>query len=161
MKEWKRIKGFEHYQISNEGEVRNEDGKILKPFKTSSGYLQVHLFKDKKRTKKYIHRLVAESFVPNIRKLNEVNHLNGDKTDNCSWNLEWCTRKENLIHSCYTLKNHVKPVKCIETGLVYRSIKEAARATGIHHTSISMCCDGRQKKTHGTHWEFVKEGGIA
>lgn len=157
MKEWKNIKDFEHYQISNEGEVRNESGKILKPFMTNSGYLQVHLFKDKKRTKKYIHRMVAESFVPNIGNLKEVNHLDGNKHNNVADNLQWCTRHENLVHSCYVLNNHVKAVRCIETGVVYPSIMDAERNTGIKHTSISRCCDGRQKKTHGMHWEFVKE----
>jgi len=159
MRIWKDISDFEHYQISNKGEVRNLDGKILKPFKTNSGYLMVHLFKNKKRTKKYIHRLVAENFVTNNMNLKEVNHINGNKEDNLASNLEWCTRTENLIHSYYKLKNHIKPVKCIETGIVYSSINEASRATGFHHTSISMCCDGKQKKTHNTHWEFVEKGG--
>ncbi len=161
MKEWRRIKGFERYEVSNEGDVRNAEGNILKPFKTNSGYLQVQLYNGKARTKKYIHRMVAESFVLNDRNLKEVNHLNGNKKDNRACNLEWCTRSENLIHSCYELKGHVKSVRCIETGVVYPSIIEAERATGFYHSSISMCCDGRQKKTHGTHWEFVKEGEVA
>lgn len=160
MKEWKEIKGFENYKISNYGEVMNGEGKILKHFKTNSGYLQIHLFKDGKRHKKYIHRLVAEYFVIRPRSIlyNEVNHIDGNKKNNSANNLEWVTRSENLNHSYYVLENRVKPVRCIETGVVYPSIKDAARKTGFNHTAISMCCDGRQKKTHGTHWEFVKEG---
>lgn len=158
MREWKKIKGFESYQISNYGEVRNEKGAILKPFLAGSGYLQVHLFADGERVKRYIHRLVAEHFLDNPNGYKEVNHKDGNKGNCHSCNLEWCSRSENLNHSCYVLHNHVKPVRCIETGKTFPSIKEASRQTGIHHTSISMCCDGRQKKTHGTHWEFVKEG---
>lgn len=160
MKEWKEIKGFENYKISNDGEVMNGEGKKLKPFKTNSGYLQIHLFKDGKRYKKYIHRLVAEYFVIRPRSIlyNEVNHIDGNKKNNSANNLEWVTRSENLNHSYYALRNRVKAVKCIETDVVYPSINEASRKTGINHTAISMCCDGRQNKTHGTHWEFVKEG---
>ena len=158
MKEWKKINGFENYKISNDGEVMNGEGKFLKPFKTNSGYLQIHLFKDGKRHKEYIHRLVAEYFVIRPRSImfNEVNHIDGNKKNNSANNLEWVTRSENLNHSYYVLENRVKAVKCIETGVVYPSIKEASRQTGLNHTSISMCCDGRQKKTHGTHWEFAK-----
>lgn len=157
MKDWKEINGFENYKISNEGEVMNEEGKIMKPFKTNSGYLQIHLFNDGKRHKKYIHRLVAEYFVLRPRNpfFNEVNHIDGNKKNNSASNLEWCSRSENLNHSYYVLKNRTKSVKCIETGVVYPSINEASRQTGFNHTAISMCCNGRQKKTHGTHWLFV------
>lgn len=154
MTEWKIIRGFENYQVSSDGEVKNSEGKILKPFKAGSGYLQVHLFKDEKRHKKYVHRLVPEAFLLD-KAGNEVNHIDGDKHNNSVSNLEWCSRKHNLIHSYYVLKNHVKAVKCIETGIEFPSINEAARQTGFNHTSISMCCDGRQKKTHGLHWGYV------
>lgn len=155
MKEWKQIKGFEHYEISNYGEVRNCEGKILKASKAGAGYSKVNLWKDGEKKQKYIHRLVAEAFVPKPEKNVEVNHKDGDKNNNAVENLEWCSRSENLMHSCYVLEKHVKKVRCIETGVVYPSIKAAARHTGFHHTAISLCCDGRQKKTHGTHWEYA------
>lgn len=155
MTEWRKIKGFEHYSISNKGEVKNASGHTVKPFRTNGGYLQIHLFNDGERTKKYIHRLVAETFVKNPKKLPEVNHKDGDKMNNSVDNLEWCSRTSNLIHSYYVLKNHVKPVKCIETGIIYPSTHDAERATGCYHSTISMCCDGRQKKTHSLHWGWA------
>lgn len=155
MKEWKVVDGFNNYRISNHGEVMNEKGKILKPFIVGRGYECIHLFRDDTRTKKYIHRLVAEAFLEKDSMKNEVNHKDGNKTNNHVDNLEWCTKAENINHSYYTLKNRVKSVKCVETGIVYPSIKEAARQTGLKHTAISMCCDGRQKKTHGLHWGYA------
>ena len=155
MKEWKTIKGFEQYMVSNDGEVKSQNNIIMKPFVCGRGYLQVHLFVDGRRTKRYVHRLVAEAFCKKEPSANEVNHKDGNKQNNHADNLEWCTRSENLIHSYYALKNRVKPVICKETGVVYPSIKEAARVTGVHHTAISMCCDGRQQKTHGLHWGWA------
>lgn len=154
MKEWKAIKGFEQYMVSNDGEIKSQKGSILKPY-TVGGYSQVQLFKNGQRTKRYVHRLVAEAFCQKSESHNEVNHKDGNKQNNHAENLEWCTRTDNLLHSCYVLGNRVKPVVCAETGVVYPSIKEAARQTGIHHTSISMCCDGRQKKAHGLHWGYA------
>ena len=48
-----------------------------------------------------------------------------------------------------------KPVKCIETGVVYVNAREAERQTGISYKQISECARGRRKTTHGQHWEFV------
>lgn len=153
MKEWKEIQGFEHYKVSNSGEVMNQNGLVLKAFAVGE-YLQIHLFKNGQRTKRYVHRLVAEAFCQKDDSHNEVNHKDGNKQNNHADNLEWCSRTDNLNHSYYVLGNCVKPVACVETGVVYPSIKEAERQTGIHHTAISMCCDGRRKKTHGFHWGY-------
>ena len=155
MTEWKTIEGFENYQISNTGHVRNEDGRILKPFTSNSGYFQIHLFKDKTRFKKYIHRLVAEAFCTNECGDTDVNHKDGDRKNNSASNLEWCSKSENMNHSCYVLMKAVKPVKCVETGVVYPSIHEAARITGTRRTGISMCCDGRQKTANKLHWGYA------
>lgn len=155
MKEWKSIKGYERYSISNEGEVMNPQGEIMKPFFAGSGYLQVTLWDNSKRKKFYVHRLVAEAFIENICGCKEVNHKDGNKENNSALNLEWCTRAENLIHSCYTLQNHVKAVKCFDTGVVYSSIHEASRQTGISRNGISMCCDGRQQKAGRLHWGYA------
>lgn len=155
MKEWKKIKGHERYSISSEGEVMNPQGEIMKPFLAGAGYLQVSLWKDCKRKKFYIHRLVAEAFCENPYGYKEVNHKDGNKENNCIENLEWCTRAENLNHSYYTLQNHVKAVKCVDTGAVYPSIHEAARQTGAPRHGISMCCDGKQKKAGKLHWGYA------
>ncbi len=155
MKEWKRINGFEHYQISNEGEVMNSEGKVLKPFCVGAGYLQVALYRCGGKTKRYIHRLVAEAFCENQNLYKEVNHKDGDKHNNHADNLEWCSRTENLLHSYYTLNNHVKAVQCIETGIVYPSIKMAMRLTGTSKNGISLCCEGKQKKANKMHWRYA------
>ena len=93
---WKDIKGFDNYEVSTEGQVRNiTTGHILKPRDNGRGYLEVGLHTNKKRTHKYIHRLVAEAFIPNPNNKPEVNHIDEDKTNNSVNNLEWLTHKEN------------------------------------------------------------------
>ena len=119
MKEiWKDIKGYEGYQVSNLGRVRSLDridsnnhplnGVILKPYITNSGYLLVGLYKQQKRDRKLLHRLVAEAFIPNPENKPEIDHINTIKTDNTVFlnedgsidyektNLRWTTRKENI-----------------------------------------------------------------
>lgn len=113
MEVWKDIKDYEgYYQVSNLGnirsltrEVRNNlgtntvFGQKISPFMNQSGYLQVALSKEGNRERPYVHRLVAEAFISNPRNLSEVNHIDHNKL-NCSVeNLEWCTRKENMIAS--------------------------------------------------------------
>nr|DAU67687.1 MAG TPA: homing endonuclease [Caudoviricetes sp.] len=121
MKEiWKDIKGYEGlYQISNLGRVKSLIGfgghryikreKILKAWKCKTHdngdyYLYITLSKNKVHTKKSVHRLVAENFIENYNNLPEVNHKDGNKQNNCVFNLEWCTYKENQNHSWTILK---------------------------------------------------------
>ena len=65
---WKKIEGYD-YLISTEGRVKNKDGKILVGSKDTNGYIQSNLTKDKIRTKFRLHRLVAETFIPNFNNL--------------------------------------------------------------------------------------------
>ena len=108
LEEWKDIANYEGiYQISNMGNVRSLDrivhpnnqylqkGKILKPLDNGK-YLFVTLRKDGVKENKYIHRLVAEHFLPNPLFYNEVNHKDEDKHNNCISNLEWCTHSYNM-----------------------------------------------------------------
>lgn len=155
MKEWKVVKGFEKYHVNCKGEVLSPQGKILKPFIGGAGYLQVTLWNNCQKKKFYVHRLVADAFVDNPCGYKEINHKDGNKKNNSATNLEWCSRKENLLHSYYTLCNRVKAVKCLETGVVYPSIHEAARQTGVPRNGISMCCDGRQQKAGKLHWGYA------
>ena len=98
---WKRIKGFEtRYLISSAGNVRSlYRNKNLSIKINPDGYEFIHLSRGGRQTLRYIHRLVAEHFIENKYSLPEVNHVNGNKSCNESWNLQWCTRFQNIQHS--------------------------------------------------------------
>lgn len=102
--EFENIKGYNgDYKISKNGDIisykRCKKGILLKSYKNNSGYLYVTL-SNKGITKRYaVHRLVAETFIPNAYNKPTVNHLNGVKTDNRLNNLEWSTYHEQLKHS--------------------------------------------------------------
>ena len=109
---WKDIKGYEGtYQVSNLGKIKrltilNDNGyrkailqeKELKLFLGNTGYLMVNLYKDKKPSKKLVHRIVAETFINNINKVKYVNHIDSDKLNNNLSNLEWVSNMENNLH---------------------------------------------------------------
>lgn len=104
MKEiWKPVKGFEDiYAVSNRGNVKRIDGKYNKYIRSSKvgkGYLRVMLRRPGSRTQLYIHRIVAESFIPNPNDLPCVNHKDGNKQNNHVENLEWCTYSANSQHA--------------------------------------------------------------
>ena len=93
MEVFKDVKGYEgYYEISNLGRVRStsyKGVKILKPFITKKGYLNVIFCVKRKTEHKLIHRLVAEAFIPNVNNYSTVNHKDENKLNNCVENLEW------------------------------------------------------------------------
>ena len=100
---WKDIEGYEGlYEVSNLGRVRslwNGKIKILKPWISGTGYLQITLYKDNRRENIFVHKLVCEGFIPKDSDRNTVNHKNGVKTDNNINNLEWASYSENTKHA--------------------------------------------------------------
>ena len=105
MEEWKQIKDYSNYEISNTGVIKTTKNeftrkeKILKRKKSNNGYVRVGLWKNNKVSFKSVHRLVAIHFIPNPDNLPEVNHKDGDK-ENCNdWNLEWNTHEQNINHA--------------------------------------------------------------
>lgn len=153
------IKDFPNYRVDMVGNVYNQEGHILKPEMTNNGYLRVSLSNDSvKHKRKSVHRLVAETFIPNPDNLSQVNHLNEDKTDNSVDNLEWCDPLHNLNHSGVIDKASVAKftkVRRVNDGKIYDSVKEAANEMNLHHSNIVACCNGRRHTCGGVEWEYV------
>ena len=97
--EYRVIKGFESYEVSNIGKVRNtQTGRILKSWDNTDGYLILDLKINGKRKSAKIHRLVAEAFIPNIDNKECVDHIDRVRTNNNLNNLRWATKSENSIN---------------------------------------------------------------
>ncbi len=102
---WKTIAGFENYQISDKGRVKSLNyakrgfERILEPELMHDGYLRARLTKNGSKTRIHVHRLVDLHFIPNPTNLPNVNHINGDRSDNRVENLEWISTSKNQIES--------------------------------------------------------------
>lgn len=163
MEEWKQIDGYDNYEVSTWGNVRNvKTGKLLKQQENHNGYLRVNLYKNGKSKHFGVHRLVAIAFIPNPYNKPTVNHIDEDKYNNHADNLEWATMREQNVHGTRIersakaiAKALSKRVRCVETGEVFDSIKQAERETGIPHGNISKVCQGKIKTAGGMHWEYI------
>ncbi len=131
MKQWKDIKGYENlYQASTDGEIYSIISKrILKQFyrgsRPDNKYLVVELHKNKEGKTTSVHRIIAETFIPNPNNLPCVNHKDGNKYNNCVDNLEWCTYSENNYHACRTgLKNIPRGTKSKNSKLSYDEVAD-------------------------------------
>lgn len=145
---WKAIIGFEDfYELSDTGIVRSKDrmcvdslgrkrfrkSRVLHPDIAPNGYYRVTLAKNGKKTQKYLHRLLAEYFIPNPDNLPQVNHKDGNKL-NCSLdNLEWVSVQDNVIHAYkHDLINHVRGKKHPNYGMCGRNSKKALKVKAIN-----------------------------
>lgn len=102
MEMWKDIIGYKGiYSVSNEGRIKsNKYGYILSPNKfRNQRYCRVKLYKKGHFKRFPVHRLVMTSFIGKVPKGNQINHIDGNKYNNNLYNLEYCTPKENCIHS--------------------------------------------------------------
>lgn len=178
MEIWANVIGFEgSYRVSNTGKVYSEkragtSGGLLTGF-NDKGYRRVLLSKDGKNYKYSVHRLVAKHFLLNIDKKTSVNHIDGNKSNNNSQNLEWCTASENQLHA-YDLglqKANVKEahkVRHEQTKVAilqfntegkfikeFESIREAAKSIGMSDgTHISAVAKGKRRKCGGYIWKY-------
>ncbi len=191
--EWRDIAGYEDvYQISSFGRVKalfritdrpHRCGRLVKyPLKEKikaswvnqdTGYVQNQLTTEKgQKSLHLVHRLVAQTFIPNPENKIDVNHKKGIKTDNRVSKLEWNTRSENQKHSfriglakpnsgCFkkgiasTKKKPVIRTDSEGRETVFSSGTEAAREMGVYHSSIVNCLKGKSKTSHKYFWRYA------
>ena len=162
---WKDIEGYEgKYQVSNCGNVRslmyhNAKGikriSLLKPATDACGYFRCALSKNNILTTYKVHRLVAQAFIPNPNNYPQINHIDGNKKNNCVWNLEWCTDKENVNHALKTGLRKNEKVKIVETGEIFENAYECAKAINGNAQDIYRCLYGKTKTHKKYHYEVV------
>jgi len=161
---WKDIPGYEGlYKISDLGNIYSTiTNKIRKLMRDKDGYLQLNLCKNKEVWQQKVHRLVAQTFIPNVNNYKEINHKDENKANNSVINLEWCTRKYNMNYgnrSFIAAEKRCMPV--IQTDLSgneiarYKSVKEAARHIKKYQSNISRCCRGMRSMAYGYKWGYV------
>ncbi|WP_312681466.1 NUMOD4 domain-containing protein [Lactococcus taiwanensis] len=101
---WRPILDYENYVVSNLGNVKNiKSNKLLSPGLDKDGYKLVVLYKNNKPSTRRVHRLVAQTFIPNHANKPQVNHKNEVRTDNRVENLEWMTSEENANYGSRNL----------------------------------------------------------
>lgn len=161
---WRDVDDFPNYLVSDDGRVKNRTtGRVLKACNDTYGYPQVILSNNGHKKSHRVHRLVTKAFLDNYDDSLEVNHRNGVKTDNFVTNLEWATASENMSHAYANGLAHKSPlsgtpptkIRVVETGAMYDSESECARALGINREGINACVNGRLKSYYDLHFERI------
>lgn len=163
MEVWKNIQGCE-YSVSNQGNVRNDKtGRVSAGRTTGHGYRKVTFYKDNKEVgNAYVHRLVAAAFLPQGAGNTEVNHKDGNRSNNNVSNLEWVTSSGNTEHAVSTgalipWGNARKPIVAtdIDTGKqrFFDSVSKAEVFFGTRH--ISDVLKGKRKQAKGQMFSYV------
>lgn len=158
-----KIKGYENYDVTTTGEViNNSTGKALKPSKVGIGYLQVILCKNCRPKHFYIHRLVAEAFIPNPDNLPCVNHKDENPSNNSVDNLEWCTYEYNNnygTHNERVAKTKSKPILQLRKDgslvRIWLSSREVQRQLHYSSGNINQCCLGKRYSANGFKWCYA------
>lgn len=190
---WKDIKGYEGlYQVSNLGRVKSLErfiidernrfyhlcSKILKLQQTRNGHYKIRLTNEKKAKNFYVHRLVAEAFIPNPFNYPIINHKDECPGNNSVDNLEWCDYKYNCNYGTrnkrmdekiskvlYNNPKRCKPINQIDiqTNKVIKrwfGAVEISRTLGYDRTNLCLCCKGKHFKNqiyHGFRWEYADD----
>lgn len=155
---------YPYFVMTNGNIINQKTGKILKQQENSKGYKVVRVEIDGKKKTYRVHREVAKAYIPNPNNLPQVNHKDGNKSNNNVENLEWVTNQSNVNHaiknglwknvfeaSRKTNQKRMKPIiaKNLETGDIkkYKSISEAERDIGTRH--ICDVLKGKRSQAKG------------
>ena len=155
MKEYRNT----NYFVDEQGNVHGKR-KTLKPCMNKKGYMAVYLSHEREKLTRLVHRLVAELFIPNPEDKPEVNHIDGDKTNNCVGNLEWVTAKENKEHAMKVLgkgygETHSQATLTEEqVRQVCTMIQDGYRTVDIHR-KLNISLDKIRSVKKGTAWKHV------
>lgn len=161
----------EDYLISENGDVFSlKSNKFLKPWKDSKGYLQLELRIGGKRCTRKVHRLVAETFIPNPYNLPEVNHKDENKENPNVSNLEWCDTKYNCNYGTRTdrisesnRKSSLRDRKAIiqfdMQGNFVRELDaiERVKDYGIAQPNVVAVLKGRRQSANGFYFKYKED----
>ena len=138
MEVWRKIEGFENYSVSTHGRVRNDKtGNYINQTRYSHGYLAVCI----EGTHYTVHRLVAQTFIPNPENLSDVNHIDEDKQNNNVNNLEWLSHLDNVRYSL--------GVKILVDNMEFPSMRAAAKYVSCSVVAISKAINKGTFKVKG------------
>lgn len=165
---WKAHPDIDKLEVSSFGRVRSVEGHYYKNHPNKDGYMRIAFSVNGKFVNKYVHRLVAQTFIKNQDSLPEVNHKDSNPTNNNVSNLEWCSHSYNIQYrdKCgHTAKSNApkSPVFAVNLTTLevsrYQSQSEAGRALGVNQSSIFRVIKGKQKQVGG--YCFVNDDGHA
>ena len=145
---WRDVDGYDGvYQVSNLGRVRSKkygDWRVMKGIKDKDGYLRLSLYKDGNRKKFFVHRLVAQAFIPNDDETKtQINHRNEIKSDNRVYNLEYCTPQYNVTYNDLHRRHITKRTKVkdlYDPNLTYEQNLEIFKANGFECSRDIIKC---------------------
>lgn len=162
---WKDISGYEGlYQVSDKGRVKSlwfGKERIMKFERDKKGYLAVQLCKNGEIKRCTVHRLVAQSFIPNPQNLPQLNHKDENPSNNKVENLEWCSAKYNNNYGTHIQRITEKLSKPVlqynkdgEFVKEWKSQSDVERNLGYSQRNISACCRGKYKSSYGYVWKY-------
>ena len=157
---WLKIQNKPNYSVSDDGQVRNDKtGRILKQHLGTSGYYQVML--GRKTSPLYVHRLVAQTFIENKDNLPQVDHINGNKTDNNVENLRWASVSDNCLAFGYAERKEHRQKKIKGTNgnqtILFESRNKCAEYFGLNKSRIRYGKPFVKGKMKGWVFEIVDD----